>query len=143
MPINLDELSGVEGLGPKKISILYKVLGIKNLKELENAAKKHKIASLSGFGEKTEKNILEGDRIFKRSSGRFLLGEILPKVRAIMAELTNLKEVEAISEAGSLRRRKETIGDADILAISSKPQAVINCFVSLPGVIKIWEQGDN
>ncbi|MEK7553151.1 MAG: DNA polymerase/3'-5' exonuclease PolX, partial [Patescibacteria group bacterium] len=141
MPINLDELSGVEGLGPKKISILYKVLGIKNLKELENAAKKHKIASLFGFGEKTEKNILEGIEFLKRNTGRFLLGEILPKVRAIMAELANLKEMEAISEAGSLRRRKETIGDADILAISSKPQAVINCFVSLPGVIKIWGKG--
>ena len=141
MPINLDELSGVEGLGPKKISILYKVLGIKNLKELENAAKKHKIAPLSGFGEKTEKNILEGVEFLKRSSGRFLLGYILPEVRKIMAKLANLKEVEFISEAGSLRRRKETIGDADILAISSKPQAVINCFVSLPGVIKIWGKG--
>ncbi|MEK7062130.1 MAG: DNA polymerase/3'-5' exonuclease PolX [Patescibacteria group bacterium] len=141
MPINLDELSGVEGLGPKKISILYKVLGIKNLKELENAAKKHKIAPLSGFGEKTEKNILEGVEFLKRSSGRFLLGYILPEVRKIMAKLANLKEVEFISEAGSLRRRKETIGDADILAISSKPQAVINRFVSLPGVIKILSKG--
>ena len=140
-PINLEELSGVEGLGPRKISILYKELGIKNLKDLENAAKKHKIASLFGFGEKTEKNILESIEFLKRSKGRFLLGEILPEVQAIMAELASLKEVEAISEAGSLRRRKETIGDADILVISAKPQIIIDYFISLPGVVKIWGKG--
>ena len=140
-PVNLDELLGVEGLGPKKIGILYKTLGIKNLKELENAAKNHKIASLSGFGEKTEQNILQAIEFRKKSKGRFLLGEILPKISVIMAKLADLKEVETVSEAGSLRRRKETIGDADILAISSKPQAVIDFFVKIPGVVKIWGKG--
>ncbi len=141
MPVVLDELLGVEGLGPRKISILYKVLDIKNLKDLENAAKKHKIASLSGFGEKTEKNILEGIEFLKRSTGRFLLGHILSEAREIIAKLANLKEVSFISEAGSLRRRKETIGDVDILVISSKPRIVIDNFVSLPGVVKIWGKG--
>jgi len=141
MPVVLDELLGVEGLGPRKISILYKVLDIKNLKDLENAAKKHKIASLSGFGEKTEKNILEGIEFLKRSTGRFLLGHILSEAREIIAKLANLKEVSFISEAGSLRRRKETIDDVDILVISSKPRIVIDNFVSLPGVVKIWGKG--
>ncbi len=140
-PVDIEELLGVEGLGPKKIKILYQKLKIKNLRDLENAAKKHKIASLSGFGEKTEKNILEGIEFLKRSAGRFLLGHILPKVRKIMAGLANLKETEFVSEAGSFRRRKETIGDADILVISSKPKAVIDYFVSLPGVVKIWGKG--
>ena len=140
-PVDIEELLGVEGLGPKKIKILYQKLKIKNLRDLENAAKKHKITSLSGFGEKTEKNILEGIEFLKRSTGRFLLGHILPEVRGIMAKLANLKEVDFISEAGSLRRRKETIGDADILVISSKPQIIINNFVSLPGVVKIWGKG--
>ena len=140
-PVNLDELLGVEGLGPKKIGILYKTLGIKNLKELENAAKNHKIASLSGFGEKTEQNILQAIEFRKKSKGRFLLGEILPKISVIMAKLADLKEVETVSEAGSLRRRKETIGDADILVISSKPQVVIDFFVEMPDVVKIWGKG--
>jgi DNA polymerase (family 10) len=140
-PVDLKELSGIEGLGPRKIKVLYQKLKIRNLHDLENAAKKHRIAPLFGFGEKSEQNILQAVEFLKRSAGRFLLGDILPEIRNIMTELSNLKEVEAVSEAGSLRRRKETVGDADILVISSKPQKVVNSFVSLPGVVKIWGKG--
>jgi DNA polymerase (family 10) len=141
MPINIEELVQVEGLGPKKISVLYKVLGIKNLNDLEKAAKEGKIRKLENFGEKTEKNILEGIAFLKRSKGRFLLGEILPAVKEVCEKLKNLKEVEKISLAGSIRRMKETIGDVDFLVISQKPEKVMNFFVSLPGVIKIWGKG--
>ena len=141
LPLNLEEIISVEGMGPKKAKVLYEKLGIRNLKDLEKAAKEHKIASMFGFGEKTEKNILEGIEFLKRSTGRFLLGHILSEAREIIAKLANLKEVSFISEAGSLRRRKETIGDVDILVISSKPRIVIDNFVSLPGVVKIWGKG--
>ncbi|MDI6591955.1 MAG: helix-hairpin-helix domain-containing protein, partial [Patescibacteria group bacterium] len=77
-PVNIQELTAVEGLGPKKVKVLYQKLGIRNLKDLEKAAKAHKIAPLFGFGVKTEKNILEGIEFLKRSKGRFLLGDILP-----------------------------------------------------------------
>lgn len=140
-PVNIEELTAVEGLGVKRIKILYKKLGIKNLNGLEKAAKKHKIASLSGFGEKTENNILDGIKFLKRSKGRFLLGEILPNVYKIINELKKLKEVEKISEAGSIRRRKETIGDVDILIASPKPKKVIEHFVSMSGVVRIWGKG--
>ncbi|MEK7548878.1 MAG: DNA polymerase/3'-5' exonuclease PolX [Patescibacteria group bacterium] len=140
-PVDLEELIGIEGLGPKKIKILYQKLGIKNIKNLEKAAKIHKIAPLFGFGQKTEDNILEGIEFLKRSKGRFLLGEILPKVSEIIAEFKNLKEVKQISEAGSIRRRKETIGDADILIASSNPKKVIDYFASLRGIVKIWAKG--
>ncbi|MBC7074321.1 DNA polymerase/3'-5' exonuclease PolX, partial [Candidatus Parcubacteria bacterium] len=115
--------------------------GIKNLKELEEAAKSHKIAPLFGFGEKTEKNILEAIEFAKRSKGRFLLGDILPKVREIYEKLKNLKEVERIDLVGSLRRMKETIGDVDFLVISKNPEPIMDFFVSLPGVIKVWGKG--
>lgn len=141
IPVNLEELSGVEGLGPRKIRILYKILKIKNLKDLEKAAKAGKIRNLAGFGEKTEKNILEGIEFLKRSKGRFLLGNILPIVQEIIEKLKNLKEVEKVDLAGSLRRMKETIGDVDILAVSKKPAKVMDFFVSLLGVIKIWGKG--
>ena len=140
-PVNMGELTGVEGLGPKKIKILYQKLKVRNLNDLEKAAKKREIAPLFGFGEKTEQNILQGIEFFKKSKGRFLLGEILPRVYEIIAELKNLKEVKQISEAGSLRRRKETIGDADILIAGSNPKKVIDYFVSLPGAVKIWNKG--
>ena len=141
MPVNIDELSAVEGVGPKMIRDLYKNLKIKNLNDLEKAAKAGKIRKLSGFGEKTEKNILQGIEFLKRNKGRFLLGDILPVVNEIIDNLKNLKEVKKISPAGSVRRMKETIGDVDILITSSNPRKVIEYFVSLPGIIKIWGQG--
>lgn len=140
-PVDLETLIGIEGLGPRKIKILYQKLGVKNIKDLEKAVKTHKIAPLFGFGEKTEQNILQGIEFLKRSKGRFLLGEILPKVREIIVELKTLKEVKQISEAGSVRRRKETIGDADILIAGSNPKKIIDYFVSMSGVVKVWAKG--
>ncbi|MDO8558971.1 MAG: DNA polymerase/3'-5' exonuclease PolX [bacterium] len=142
IPINLEELISVEGMGPRKAKILYQKLGIRNLKNLEKAAKSHKIASLFGFGEKSEKNILEGLAFLKKSKGRFLLGEILPRVGEIHEKLKNLKEVEKVDIAGSIRRRKETIGDVDFLVISRSPAKVMDYFVKLPGVVKIWSKGN-
>jgi len=141
LPFNLDELTKVEGLGPKRAKVLYEKLGIKNLKDLEEAVKKHKIRGLFGFGEKTERNILQAINFLKKSTGRFLLGEILPLAREIEEKLKSLKEVKEISMAGSLRRKKETIGDVDLLVISSNPQKVMDFFVSLPNVIKVWGKG--
>jgi len=141
LPINLGEMISVEGIGPKKAKALYKKLGIRNLKELEKAAKAHKIAPLFSFDEKTEKNILEGIKFLKRSKGRFLLGEILPVAKEVQVKLERLKEVEETNPAGSLRRMKETIGDVDFLVISKNPAKVMDFFVSLPGVVKIWAKG--
>jgi DNA polymerase (family 10) len=141
IPVNLEELTQVEGLGPKKIKVLYQKLKIRNLKDLEKAAKAHKIAPLFGFGEKTEKNILEGIEFLKRSKGRFLLGDILPIVKDVYQKLKSLKEVKKIDVAGSVRRMKETIGDVDFLVISDKPQKVMDFFTSLPGIVKIWGKG--
>jgi len=141
IPVNLEEIIAVEGMGPKKAKVLYQKLGIRNLKDLEKAARAHKIASLFGFGEKTEKNILEGIAFLKRSKGRFLLGEILPKAKEVYEKLKSLKEVERIDPAGSVRRMKETIGDVDFLVISKNPEKVMDFFVSLPGIVKIWGKG--
>ena len=141
LPLELDEIIGVEGVGPKRAKVLYQKLGIRNLKDLEKAARAGKIARLAGFGEKTEKNILEGIAFLKKSRGRFLLGEILPKVKEVQQKLESLKEVRRVNPAGSVRRRKETIGDVDFLVVSDKPAQVMDFFVSLPGVVKIWSKG--
>jgi len=140
-PINLKELIAVEGMGVKKIKALYEKLKIKNLKDLEKAAKAHKIAPLEGFGEKREKNVLQGIAFLKKSKGRFLLGEIIPLVDKVLERLNKLKEVEKISIAGSVRRMKETVGDVDILVVSKNPSKVMDFFVSMPEVIKVWSKG--
>jgi DNA polymerase (family 10) len=141
MPINLDEIVGVEGVGPKKARVLFEQLGIKTLEELEAAAKAHKIAPLFGFGEKTEQNILQAIEFLKGSKGRFLLGEILPIAHQVLTQLQRLPEVQRADVAGSVRRMKETIGDVDLLAISTDPAKVMDWFVSLPGVVKVWGHG--
>ena len=141
MPTNLEEIVSIEGVGPKKAKILYQKLEINNLEELKKAAELHRIAPLFGFGEKTEKNILEGIAFLERSKGRFLLGEILPVVKEVQEILKSLKEVEEISPAGSVRRMKETIGDVDFLVVSKNPGKVMDFFVSIPGVIKVWGKG--
>lgn len=141
LPLNLEEIIAVEGIGPKKAKVLYQKLGVRNLKDLEKAAKSHKIAPLFGFDEKTEKNILQGIEFLKRSKGRFLLGEILPIIKEVYEKLSRLKEVQKIDYAGSIRRMKETIGDADFLVISKNPEKVMDFFVSLPGIVKVWGKG--
>ena len=122
LPIALTELMGVEGMGPKKAKVLFEKLGVTNLAELEAAALAHKIAPLKGFGDKTESNILEGIEFLKKSTGRFLLGQVLPLADQVLAALRALPEVERADVAGSLRRMKETIGDLDFLVISSQPK---------------------
>ncbi|KKQ76093.1 MAG: PHP domain protein [Parcubacteria group bacterium GW2011_GWC1_38_6] len=141
LPLDIEGIIAVEGMGPKKAKALYQKLGVRDVKDLEKAAKQHKIASLFGFGEKTEKNILESITFLKRNKGRFLLGEIFPKVKEVFDELSVLEDVENISLAGSVRRREETIGDVDFLVISKNPERIMDYFVSLPGVVKIWGKG--
>ncbi|MBI2042176.1 MAG: DNA polymerase/3'-5' exonuclease PolX [Candidatus Nealsonbacteria bacterium] len=140
-PFDIEELVKIEGMGPQKAKALWQELGIKNVKDLEKAAKAHKIAKLEGFGEKTEKNILEGIAFLKRSKGRFLLHEIIPRVREVEEKLRALKEVQMVSVAGSVRRMKETIGDADLLVVSQNPKKVMDFFTSQPEVAKIWGKG--
>ncbi len=141
LPLKVEELLKVESLGPKKIKVLYQKLGIKNLKDLEKSAKAHKIAPLFGFGEKTEKNILQGLEFLKQSKGRFLLGDIMPTVRMIENILSKREDIKEISVAGSVRRQKEMIGDIDILVSSDSPKKIADFFVSMPEVEKIWAEG--
>jgi DNA polymerase (family 10) len=141
IPASVEALTAVEGVGPRKVKIIFEELGIKNLDELEKAAKEGKIRKLPGFGEKTEENILEGIAFLKREKGRFLLGEILPTAKEVFTKLEKSKEVEELSMAGSVRRMKDTIGDLDFLAISENPEKVMDLFVSLPGVVRVWGKG--
>jgi DNA polymerase (family 10) len=141
LPLKVEDLLRVESLGPKKIKILYRELGVKNLKDLERVTKAHKVAPLFGFGEKTELNILQGLEFLKRDKGRVLIQNILPTARQVVEKLKGLKEVDEISLAGSSRRRRETIGDVDILVVSKKPEKVMDFFVRLEGVEKIWARG--
>ncbi|MEK9183509.1 MAG: helix-hairpin-helix domain-containing protein, partial [Patescibacteria group bacterium] len=142
MPVNLSELERIQGLGAKSIYKLYKKLGITNLKELEEAVKKGKIRDLEGFGKKTEENISKGLEFINKSGSRFVLGEVMPLIKEIEHHLKKLKEVEDVVIAGSVRRKKETIGDVDILVISDNPNPVMDFFVSMSEVGIVYARGD-
>jgi DNA polymerase (family 10) len=141
MPFDFESLLAVEGLGPKKVSSLYKKLKVRNLNDLESAAKTGKIRKLPGFGEKTEQEILQNIEFARKRNERMLLGIALPIAEEIEQRLKKLKEVGKIITAGSLRRMKETIGDLDILITSSNPQKVMDFFVNMNDVKDIIAKG--
>jgi len=142
VPVDLAGLRGIEGLGPKSIRKLYQKLGVRNISDLEKAAKAGKIARLEGFGGKSEENILKGIEFVKKSGGRFVLGFVMAEIRAIEERLRKLPGVERAVVAGSTRRRKETVGDADILIISKRPMPVMDYFVKMPEVARVYARGE-
>ena len=140
-PVDLDELTSVEGVGPKTAFELYKKLKIKNLKELEKAAKAGKIGKLKGFTHKTEEKILHGIEFLKKSEGRFILGFAMPHIEDILEQLREVPGVKKVEFAGSVRRMQETVGDLDILVVSSKPSEVMDFFVSMDEVDSVHSEG--
>jgi len=142
VPVDIEELGKVEGLGPKTIMKLYKKLGVKNIKDLEEAAKQGKIQTIEGLGPTVEKNILKSVEFAKKSGQRFLLGYALDIADEIKNRLKNLKEVSNVEVAGSLRRRKETIGDIDILITSKNPGKVMDFFTGMEDVKDILAKGN-
>ncbi|HLC73301.1 MAG TPA: DNA polymerase/3'-5' exonuclease PolX, partial [Candidatus Nanoarchaeia archaeon] len=141
-PVDIDDLKKVEGLGPKGIKFLYKKLKIKNLEELEKAASEHRLSEFEGWGIKKEENILKGIGFIKKGSGRYPLGQVLPLINEIRDRLNSLKEAKKVIVAGSVRRWKETVGDADILVISDNPKPIMDYFVKIPEVAKVYGKGD-
>ncbi|HMA83543.1 MAG TPA: DNA polymerase/3'-5' exonuclease PolX [Candidatus Thermoplasmatota archaeon] len=139
MPVDLRSLSAVETIGPKKIKVLYQQLGVSNLDDLEQAAKQGKIQDLEGFGKKTEENILANISFAREKGQRFLLGYVLPEAKEIIQELTD--QVDQIELAGSLRRMKETVGDVDILVVSSESEKVMDYFTNLDRVEQVIAHG--
>ena len=141
-PVKIGELSAIEGIGPKMIFKLYKKLNIRSISDLERAAKTNKIAKITGFGKKTEEKILKGIEFLRKSGGRFLLGVVLPQARSIENRLKELKHVDRVAIAGSLRRMQETIGDLDFLVTSKKPKEVMDFFIKMPEVAHIYSKGN-
>ena len=141
IPTGVIELLDISEVGPKTAKLLYEKLGVDNIEKLERAVKEHQIKDLPGMGEKSETNILRGIELYKRRKERFLLGRALPLAEEMVESLSQLKETNKISFAGSLRRKKETIGDIDILITSQNPEKIMRTFTSLPQVREILAEG--
>ena len=141
LPKGVPEMIELEGVGPKLAMRLNVELGIISIDSLEEAAKQHKIRELKGFGPKKEENILKAIEEYRSRSGRFLLGEALPIIQGILQYMGESKAVRLVEVAGSARRRKETVGDLDVLVSSLDPEVVTKRFVNMPPVARILAQG--
>jgi DNA polymerase (family X) len=120
VPAGVPEMLSVQGMGPKKVIAVWKELGITSLAELENACKDGRIASLPGFGEKSQQKILSAIEFRKKSHGNFLYSEALAIADSIIDRLKATRMFREVTLAGSLRRGKKFVADADILVVPER-----------------------
>jgi DNA polymerase (family 10) len=132
------------GLGPKTAARIWRELGIETLDQLKAAAESERLRTLPGLGAKSEEKILAALAYQAESpeTDRFLLGRGLPEVQAVVAALRELPAAIAVSEAGSMRRRKETFRDLDIIASAKNPAELTGHFAQLSWVVDVAAQGD-
>lgn len=142
VPPSLAELLQVPDLGPKKVGLFWKELGITDLAGLEAAARAGKLRDLPGMGEKSEAKILAGIESLARRSARLPLGRAWPAAQRILAVLREVPGVTAAEAAGSLRRMRETVGDLDLLVAARDSVPVMKAFVELPGVHRVLGSGE-
>jgi len=140
-PPHILDLLRIEGIGPKRARILYKELGIGSLEELKKAAEEGKIRALPGFSEKMEAKILKGVTLYKKEGIRFLYAEVETEAEAIRTWLEKAPSIGRITIAGSYRRRKETVGDLDIVITSDDPLGVMEHFTAYPRIGEIVSKG--
>jgi DNA polymerase (family 10) len=142
LPAGLVEVMHVPGLGPKTARKLHSELGVQSAADLRSAAENGLLAGLPGLGPKTEEKILKAFSNPKAKVERkTLLGRVLPAVERAVEELREHPAAERVSEAGSVRRRCETVRDLDIIATASDPSALTAHFAALPWVADVVAQG--
>jgi DNA polymerase (family 10) len=141
VPPALVELLRVPGVGPRTVKVLYETLGIENLEDLRHAAEAGHLRDVRGLSEKTEASILAGIAALDANPRRMLLGPVEALVDTLIAELSGTAGVVSIQPAGSYRRRRETIGDIDLLAETTEPELLLERFLGLASVELVVARG--
>ncbi|HZF07782.1 MAG TPA: DNA polymerase/3'-5' exonuclease PolX [Thermoanaerobaculia bacterium] len=141
-PRALIEIMRLPGLGPKKARRLWDEMGIDSVEALEAAGKAGRIAALSGFGAKSQEKILAGIQEYRQRSERRLLFDAERYVKPLLAFLQGAPGVERLEAAGSYRRRKETVGDIDLLAAAREGRPVMERFLAYPQIEQVLGSGE-
>jgi len=141
-PPDVLKMFKIPGLGPKKVAALIDQLHIGSLHDLRAACEAGRVATLKGFGKKTEQSILAGLEQVQQAVQRVLLPVAKTEAEAIVADLAKSREIQKVEVAGSCRRLKETCGDLDLLATSSKPEAAMDLLAAHPLVEKVLARGE-
>lgn len=143
-PPEILDMLRLQGLGPKKISLLWKKFKVKTVADIAKLAQGEKLRGLAGFGEKTEQNILKAVATFQQFAGRFHQHKAEEAAEKLIAYIEKLgKQVERVTAAGSLRRGRETIGDLDLLVLSTDAKAVSRHVLAYPEVAEKLARGEN
>ncbi len=138
----LIEMLEIPGLGPKKIKAIHGKLGITTIPELAEACRNDQIATLEGFGAKSQEKILSGIKNREAYARRHLWWEAFHIAEPILRNLRELPGVELAEHAGSLRRGLETVGDLDFIVASNKPGPVMDWFTAMDGVVEVTAHGE-
>ncbi len=141
LPEGVRQMLSIPGLGPKKVAHLWKDRGLKSLDELEAACRSHLLSEDPGFGEKTERKILDGIEMVRRFAGKSRFDEAYASALEVIDRVSSWPEVERCEIAGSIRRRKEIVKDIDILISTGKPAEAMERFVSMEGVARVVQHG--
>jgi DNA polymerase (family 10) len=141
VPPGVVEMMAIPGMGPKRAAQFWKDMGITSVEELRAAAEAGKLRDLPGMGVKSEARVLEGIEALVRRTDRVSIGDAYPIAAGILARLMQVEGVERGEVAGSLRRRRDTIGDIDLLIASHNPAPVMDRFISLPEVARVLGHG--
>jgi DNA polymerase (family 10) len=142
LPVDIEALTAVEGLGPKRVKEIYQATGVTNLDELEEAAGDGKIADIEGFGEKTQQNILDHIETARKGEKRMLIGKAFPIAENLREELEESENFNQVTIVGSFRRRRPTVGDIDILATAVDAEEAMEEFTSGSDVKEVLGEGE-
>lgn len=140
-PVDIIGITAVEGVGPRMAKLLWEKLKIRDLGDLEKAARAGKVKKLPNFGARSEEKILRGIEFLKKFGGRQILGFVLFDIRKLEKIIQSFPETDKALVCGSVRRRRETVGDIDILATSTKPAKVMERFLNLPVIASVYAHG--
>ena len=143
VPRSLLRLLELQGVGPQKVRLFHKELGVNTVEDLEKAVKAGKLNGLPGMSAKTEENIMKALETFQRSAGRFRLDTACETAEELIEYLKKRKEVEEVTPAGSLRRGRETVGDLDLLVTAKDHAKVADHFSKYSGVEQILGKGED
>jgi len=142
IPEEVADFTQLQGLGPKRVKTLFETLGIRDRAGLEAAAAAGKLRDLPGFGEKVEQNVLKALAAASQWAGRILLAGAWPLAQALAERVAAVPGVTQVELAGSFRRRKETVGDVDVLACGGDPERVMDAFVHHDSVADVLGRGE-
>ena len=142
VPAGVGQMLRIAGLGPKKVAALFHDLGVTTLADLKAACESGRVAELKGFGKKTAQSILDGMAHAEEAGKRVLISVARASAEDIVADLQQVASVSQVSVAGSCRRRKETCGDLDVLAVAGDSAEAMDRLAAHPLVEKVLARGE-